>query len=189
MKAPDVPGLFTIVASPNESSELLIYQTKQIDIQVIIPFAIRMRNGVDISGYLPGHAGVGFIADVHLLPKSVSFAEIETMEGDAPPITTGWFDRPSKRRKHKAGTWVVTDERNQAGQDKASFDPPGYPPDKGSGRYRFGTHQWIIPYYYQPADGFGVPRPLLTLEQLFVMTGSSGQMVVYKGGWAAVRTP
>lgn len=156
---------------------------------VVVPTAVRMRNGRDWTGYTPGFAGVGFTATVHLLPKSVSFGDIETREDVAPPQVTGYFERPGRQFTHPAGPWTGTDDRNRAGFDDAAIALPGFAPARGPDRFRRGTHRWEIPWLYRSVDGPGTPRKFLDLNQIFSMTGRSGQMVVSKGGWAAVRTP
>lgn len=187
--APDIPGTFTIVARPSASSGEPFYNSHEKDMTVIVPNDVKLKKGRDWTNYKPTYAGVGFTGIINIYPMSVSFADIETKEGEAPPITSGFFDRPTYRKKHPEGNWVGTDDRNKAGPDDAATVPPGYQPVAGSRKFKYGIHAWQIPWFYQSAGGSAAAHKFLVVDQTFVMTGKTGQMTVSKGDWAAVRTP
>lgn len=115
-------------------------------------------------------ASAGFIANVTILPSHVSFANVQTQEGEFKSKAAGAFAH-FNNITHMASAWIgtacnVATGNNDGGPDEIysqlgapRLDPTGAPVVDAHGRPTFvaGSFEWEIPWHYRlvgdPGDG------------------------------------
>lgn len=181
--APATPGAITIIANPQAYGDP--NDPTSIQITVIAPESVELRNSVDRGGYANGFAGTGFSATGIVHPLSVSFIMTEIQEQIAPPLAFGYFS--GLAHPHPAGNWRLVDGSNSGFTDEVGIRAPGYSPNLK--RFSFGVWLWSIPVRYRLQGSADPGADFAQSPQLHLMFGATGAMWVGKGGSWSFRIP
>jgi hypothetical protein len=128
--------------------------------------------------HINGEASIGFVADVYLLPKDVSFQNIEIMEGTCESEVTGYF--VGKAHNHlQWKEWGQVDQGNSSKGCQVIGADHVQSPFKGTNAppYSDGTFIWAIPWYFRIE---GNPVEFTTVDQRFTID-DTGKMTAEKG--------
>jgi len=127
--------------------------------------------------HIQGSGSVGFKGWIYLLPKDVSFSNIEFSEGDCPSIKTGFYvGKPPNN--HPQGSWIFV------GGGNISTGCPVLGEDTAAqlyyGPFSNGTLTWNIPFKYR-VGSTGNGTQFTTAIQHFNMS-PTGTATVEKHG-------
>jgi len=127
---------------------------------------------------------IGIATDFHLLPKDVSFTNVEFKEGPAIGQAEGWFsDKGFEGMPHPE--WAMWHTVSDGDREKGSKVDLGdadfavfYHPDPLP--YSDGTFNWPIPWWYTTDDG-DTHHELVIMNQTATVN-SDGDATIEKGG-------
>jgi hypothetical protein len=185
----DGTGTYTAAASPQSAVLKLEIQAgpskglgPSLSITVIAPngaYLVR-TSGTNIQ-HVNGTCSAGFKGTSYLLPKNVSFINLEIREGTTAAIATGWL-AASNGDTHPIGSWLsVTNCNLSSGCQLLATDTVynQYPPNYGSTMWGNGNFTWNIPWQWHV--GTGSATQLTILIHHFV-SDATGKGTISKGG-------
>ena len=172
-------GIFTADASPGPVRLKLTILTGPlagtgpvVDITVIAPAPAHMEQTTGTKlRHTQGRASVGFKGDTYMRPKDVSFKYIQTREGTASGVGTGYYAFQSGRN-HPLGDWDSVGPGNiSTGSHEGSIDTI----DTGDGSPPFseGKFTWPIPWQYRVGSSTPTTYMIATHEQTVDLTGKA----------------
>ncbi|GAB6094357.1 hypothetical protein JCM14469_06090 [Desulfatiferula olefinivorans] len=176
--APDTATACTITGTPATGAAASVPMT------VIRPASRQLTKSSD-RAYTAGKAGSGFVADVVIMPTTVSFSRIEVREQTVNATATGYYNTVLgwNNIAHPLGSWLAVNSANSGIIDTVGTTPPG-----SGGTFAAGTFVWAIPQEYR-AGATGTPRTFSTGTHRQVMAGATGEETTSKEGASRTRTP
>jgi hypothetical protein len=185
------------LVAPDRNSSITITATgggcsASINFQVIEPIGVHMEIISTLYFFTSLHQlftiSTGFDADVYITPDTVSFENIEIIEGVTRATARGFFigtsaDGMNHDAAHGAGKWrrvgqVTIDKGSKVkgydevffmSLDRADFAPP----------YSPGTLDWFIPWSFRVLGG--AKKEFTTVQQRFTID-ASGTTTASKAG-------
>lgn len=185
----DGTGTYTAASSPESVTLKLEIQDgpskglgPSSTINVIAPSgAYQVQNPGTNVAHNNGTCSAGFKAITYLLPKNVSFSNIEAREGTTLSTATGWL-APSNNTTHPTGSWLpVANCALSTGCLIQAVDTVynEYPQNYGGTTWGVGDFQWNIPREWRV--GTGSATQYTTLLHHFV-SDSTGKGTISKDG-------
>lgn len=179
--APDTSGPSLITATQPTGSSCSVAMI------VLSPASALLTRKTDV-GYTAGLAGSGFVADLTVMPISVSFSRIEVMEGSVAAVATGYYDVVlgwnGAIHPPTAGGFKPVNSRNGGLRDTVGSRAPGTPTP-----FSKGDFLWKIPQIFRVTGNSGTGTTYSTGDHLQDMVGTSGEETTSKEGASRNRTP
>ena len=127
------------------------------------------------------------MADVLIVPTSVSFSYIETQEQEVRAKATGYYDIVLgwNGALHPLGKWVPIDAANNGIIDRVGTRPPGT-----AGPFSNGKFIWPIDQHYQTIGAGGTGHKYSVGTHIQDMKDATGEETTAKeGAVGGPRTP
>lgn len=141
-----------------------------------------------------GTASVGFRGTTYLLPKEVSFENIEINEGTCAGTGTGFWQTSTGQVHPPWPSWASVDGGSDAtgsvvqGPNQTGSTYWDYVwTNAGTGPWTAGTFVWPIPWEFR-VNG-GTKKAFTTLNHREVLAGPSGRVTISKGGVSVSAMP
>lgn len=129
----------------------------------------------------------GWMGESYLLPKDVSFTNIQTREGSCTGTGTGWLS-VLNNEPHPAGDWNDVGDGNRAnGCMDESVDEVWSGEIAPQPNYGVGDFNWPIPWQYRV--GAGAPVTFGSTMNHHATSDATGKCVMEKGTVSESRVP